>query len=450
MISRTRLPLLLLTCMGLAAAAWAQPATQPAAPQLPALSAAAPIKPAADWPGWRGPYRNGTAASARKWATTWPAEGPKKLWTVKLGDGYSSPVIAGGKVFIAGLGDPKKGGKSKADTLYCLNADIGEIIWQKTLPDNGTNTNWPTCSTPQVDDQVIYAVTDSCAVGAYDSQTGDELWTRDLLKEGAKPLPSRPWAAAPLVEGNLLIFNGCTAGLALDKSTGKVAWKSDPAFAPYVSPVPFDLDGRRLVLMMTEPSVLAVNPGDGTVAFSATRKQISAKLLENETFTDPVVRGRDIEFAGLWMHPQDGKIVFDPEGSRQRNYTPAVTCQPIIYQGCIYGAHIIEPHGGLTKLLQYGYRCRDWTTGQVKWEQAGVTGMNILVDDKLLILNIDGQFIIAQATPEKYVELARTPVFPGYKDGVKETHCLVAPSFADGRVYLRKGDTVVCLDLRQE
>ena len=431
----------LLVCLGLGTAS--------VLAQGPVVRDATPggtaVKPTADWPCWRGPYHNGVTASTQKWSATWPAEGPKKLWTTKIGQGYSSPVVVGGKVFIGGFGVPKLGGKKDWDTLYCLNADTGEIVWQQLLPNTGVNIG--TATTPGVDGNVVYMVSNACGVGAYDVQTGKEIWAHDLGEDGVKAVERRCWSAAPIVEGNLVILNGGTNGIALEKATGKVVWKSDADTAPFMSSVPFDVNQQHLVLMVTGKNMVAVKPADGTVVFGAARKEISWKVTSPDMFADPVVLGGDVELSGAWLTLKDGKVVLNKEGDRKRNLELGSTCQPILYNGCIYAPHAYKSFN--SKLEEYGYRCRDWATGDIKWEQKGVCGQQILVDDKLVILGIDGNLIIVQATPEKYTELARTSIFAGYKDGVRETHCLVAPAFADGRVYLRKGDTVVCLDLRQ-
>ena len=443
-MSRIALSVSLLVCTALAAGSVAaqNPAPPPVAPATPGGTV---VKPTADWPCWRGPYHNGMTASTQKWSATWPAEGPKKLWTIKIGQGYSSPVVVGGKVFIGGFGVAKLGGKKDWDTLYCLNAETGEIVWQQPLPNTGVNTG--TATTPSVDGNVVYMVSNACGVGAYDVQTGKEIWTHDLGEDGVKAIERRCWSGAPIVEGNLVILNGGTSGIALDKATGKVVWKSDPDTAPFMSSVPFDIDGQRLVLMMTGKNIVAVKPADGSVVFGSTRKEVSWKVSTPDMFADPVVLAGDVELSGAWLTLKDGKVVLNKEGDRKRNLDLGSTCQPILYNGCIYAPHAYKSFN--SKLEEYGYRCRDWATGDIKWEQKGVCGQQILADDRLVILGIDGTLVIVQATPEKYTELARTPIFPGYKDGARETHCLVAPAFADGRVYLRKGDTVVCVDLRQ-
>jgi outer membrane protein assembly factor BamB len=423
----------------------AAPASQPAASSASAAPAA-PVRATADWPGWRGPNHNGITASPRKWVTTWPADGLKKLWTTKIGQGYSSPVIVGDRVFIGGYGDPKKINKKDKewDTLYCLSATTGEILWQMPMAIDGKSVL--TAGTPVVDGEAVYVVSNAGDVCAFEAATGKELWNFDMTQEGVKTIEHRCWSSAPLLEGNLLVLNGGTDGIALDKSTGKVAWKSDSDTAPYMSPIPVDVDGQHLVLMVTGTKIVAVNPADGKVVFGSTKKEIGWQVTSQDLWADPVAQGNEFEFAGILLSLKDGKIA--KAGGGKRNLELGSTGEPIVYKGCIYASHAYKSFN--SKLDEYGYRCRDWATGEIKWEQKGICGQQIIVDDKLVILGIDGRLVIAQASPDKYVELARASIFTGYKDGQRdENQCMVAPAFADGRLYLRHKDTLVCLDLRE-
>src|SRR4051794_8407517 len=66
----------------------------PARAQLPA-------KPG-DWPGWRGADRTGVSPETGL-LKTWPKDGPKLLWKATgLGDGYSTPSVAGDRIFVLG------------------------------------------------------------------------------------------------------------------------------------------------------------------------------------------------------------------------------------------------------------------------------------------------------------------------------------------------------------
>ena len=80
---------------------------------------------AADWPRFRGPDLNG-ASRETGWSSTWSADGPKVAWRAKVGLGFSSVVVSGGKVIATGHDGHAKG----QDTLVCLDAATGKELWK--------------------------------------------------------------------------------------------------------------------------------------------------------------------------------------------------------------------------------------------------------------------------------------------------------------------------------
>src|SRR5438046_1763486 len=68
------------------------PARQPKAP-APAEASAAP-----EWPQWGGPHRNFKVVSGTL-KESWPAGGPKQLWSRPLGDGHSAILVDNGKLY---------------------------------------------------------------------------------------------------------------------------------------------------------------------------------------------------------------------------------------------------------------------------------------------------------------------------------------------------------------
>jgi hypothetical protein len=57
---------------------------------------------AADWPQWRGPERTGVSKETGL-LKTWPSEGPPVAWKATgLGEGHSTPSVAGGRIFGMG------------------------------------------------------------------------------------------------------------------------------------------------------------------------------------------------------------------------------------------------------------------------------------------------------------------------------------------------------------
>src|SRR5262249_33646063 len=82
---------------------------------------------AGDWPQWRGPKRDGHADSPGL-PVVWAEDPPKRLWSVAVGTGQSSPVISKGRLFIMGR-QP-----NDEETCFCLNAETGKTLWKHSYP----------------------------------------------------------------------------------------------------------------------------------------------------------------------------------------------------------------------------------------------------------------------------------------------------------------------------
>jgi hypothetical protein len=90
----------------------------PAAAQLPAAPG--------DWPGWRGPDRTGLSTE-RGLLQAWPADGPKLTWKASgLGDGFSTPSIAGGRLYVMGA-------DGKTERVICLDLSDGKQLWASPI-----------------------------------------------------------------------------------------------------------------------------------------------------------------------------------------------------------------------------------------------------------------------------------------------------------------------------
>ena len=98
-------------------------------------------KPATDWPRWRGPNMNGISAETG-WLAKWSAEGPKQLWKVNVGAGYSAVAVGKGRLYTMG-------NRKNTDTIWCLNAATGEELWKQSYPCRNVQHPGPRVSLPR-------------------------------------------------------------------------------------------------------------------------------------------------------------------------------------------------------------------------------------------------------------------------------------------------------------
>ncbi len=217
---------------------------------------------AADWPQFRGPDRDGISAETGL-LSSWPEGGPKELWRVPLGEGYSALAVVGGRIYtLYADGDD--------ELAVCLAAADGKEIWRYRLGDNWKDMmgNGPR-STPTVVDGTVYVLGAHATLAALDAATGAERWRQDLTRTvGARP-PTWGVSTSPLVEGELLILDAGGRGghsiVALDRHSGELVWHAESDKAGYAAPLPVTVDGRRQVVMFTGTQVVGVDPADGRV-----------------------------------------------------------------------------------------------------------------------------------------------------------------------------------------
>ena len=383
---------------------------------------AAGVSRADDWPQWRGPNRDGISKETG-WRTQWPEGGPKVLWRADVGAGYSSFAVVGGRVYTMGNAD-------KNDTVFCLNADTGEIVWRKSYPCGEGDHPGPR-ATPTVDGKVVYTLSREGHLLALDAASGNPIWGKHLPKDfGAKP---EQWgfACSPLVLGDRLILDAGPT-LALNKQTGALVWKSGEDKAGYSSPTVFEVAGKTLLAVFPEFGPILRQAADG--------KELARLRWETEygvNVATPIVQGNRVFFSSgygkgctlLELGDSGWKQVY--QNKNMRNH--ANSC--ILWEGHLYGFDGQVDGGG--KLV-----CLDFQTGERKWQQGGLgTGALMLADGKLIVISERGDLVVAEASPAAYRELARTKVL--------EKTCWTMPVLANGRIYCRNHEgKIVCVDVR--
>ena len=207
---------------------------------------------AADWPQWRGPDRDGKSPETGL-LKSWSGGGPRQLWKVSgIGKGFSSPSIAGGKVFITGhLGDQ----------LVIKAFDLkGKPKWS-TNHGPGWRNNYPgSRGTPTVDGGNVYLLSGHGLLACYDAASGRKKWSADITKRfGGRP-GGWGYAESPLVLGRAVLVtpgrSKCV--VALDKNSGRPIWTSKGLSdgAHYSSLISFKFGRMNLLATMTEKSKL--------------------------------------------------------------------------------------------------------------------------------------------------------------------------------------------------
>ena len=388
---------------------------------------------AEDWPQFLGPERNGIYRGPPL-SENWPAGGPRVVWRKPVGQGFAAPVIVQGRLLVFHrLGTN--------EVLDALDARTGAAQWRYQYPtryrDDFGFDEGPR-SAPVVINGMVYTYGAEGQLHAVDLTTGQRVWSVDAMNQFKVPKGFFGAAGSPLVEEGRVLVNvgGPKAGIvAFDAKTGAVLWTTTDDQASYSSGVAATLGGRRHAIFLTRNGLLGLDPATGAVLF---QRAWRARYAASVNVAAPLVVG-DLLFisaeygpgAGV-MRVDGGKLVdlWTSDEALSNHYATSV-----VHNGVLYGYHGRQEYGP-------SLRAVDLTTGKVRWsEEQFRAGSITLAGDRLLIVRERGEMLLAPASPDAFRPTVRAQIFTG----TVRTY----PALADGFVYLRNDDTLVCLDLRK-
>jgi outer membrane protein assembly factor BamB len=400
-----------------------------------------PPSPTVDWPQWRGPRRDGVAHDPGL-LTGWPDRGPKELWRVKGGGGFSSFAVGGGRAFTL-LG--QEGG----EVVVCWEAGTGQEVWRHPYEVPFSVQYGGPRSTPTLDGDRLYTVGAAGRFHCFDAATGSVLWQHDLLAEFKAP--RQPWGVAfsPLVEGDLVLTSpggpGGKSVAAFHKETGQLAWTALDDPAAYSSPIALTAGGVRQVVFFTARHLVGLSPAGGKVLWQypwETSSDVNAAT--PLAFRARTKGGADLDYVFISSGYGRGcalvKVVADGAGGFEARsvYTSNELClhfsSPVRYRDHLYA---IDEKRYLT--------CMDLRTGAVRWRHRDfLQGSLLRVDERLLVLGGDGKLALVEADPSGF----RGQIFhrPGQPS---RGRWWTVPVLAGGKLYLRDEEEVLCLDLRK-
>lgn len=398
-----------------------------------ASAGAAESKAAEDWPQFLGPARDGVYRGDDV-APSWGKSGPPVIWQRDVGQGFSGPVVAGGRlVLFHRIGD--------REVVDCLDAKTGEPIWRDDAPatyDDDFGFDEGPRATPTVAEGKVYTFGAQGVLTCRDLASGEPAWSVDTAAKFGAPKGFFGMACSPLVEGDAVIVNvGGRDGagiVAFDRNTGAVLWKATDDEASYSSPVAATVGGKRRVFVVTGNGLVALDPAGGTIAAQfpwrpPVRTSVSAAT--PLVLGDTVFLSASYGAGAVLMKSADDRLelVWSGDESLSNHYATSVH-----HDGFLYGFHGRQEQGP-------SLRCVELASGNVRWEEEGFGAGSVLIaGDKLLALTEKGQLVCAPATPDGFKPTARAQVLP--------FECRAYPAIAGGMVYARSPKKLVCVDLR--
>ena len=392
---------------------------------------------ASDWPQWRGPDRNGISHEtgiSKKWSDG----GPRVLWRVPLGEGFSGISVARGRVYTMFS-------EGEDEFVVCLDASNGKEIWRFRSDSTyyeSEGGNGPR-ATPTIDGEFLFTVSAQGKFYALNSVNGEKVWSYDLIRDFSSYMPRWGFSSSSLVEDNMLLVEvGGNNGkfiVAFNKTNGDVLWSSLTDKLGYASPIAVTIDGVRQLIVFAGLRLLSVSTDNGELFWSypwrTGRFDVHAAtpifIAPDRIFISSAYgKGAAVVKVKVMDSPGSGsgiKMEVEEIWRSERMQNRLAT-------SVLHGNHLYGFHKTILK-------CIDANTGTEKWKARGFgEGTLILAEDHLIILGDRGKLGLVEATPTAFNEVASAEVLSGL--------CWTAPALANGRLYARNEKEMVCLDMK--
>jgi outer membrane protein assembly factor BamB len=342
-----------------------------------------------DWPQWRGPERDNIAREDSLDLSSITEE-PEIIWHINIGKGFSNVVIVGNYLFTMGNNQNK-------DTVYCMNADTGEIAWTYTY-DCWQGSHPGPRSTPFIEGDRIYTLSREGHLFCFDLYTGNVIWQKDLHEEFNASPPTWGFAGSPVIEDDLLILNVLNNGLALNKQTGEVIWQSGRERPGYSTPVIFSLEGRKMAALFGSKALNIVDIQTGELLDS-----YGWKTGYDVNAADPlIIEGNKIFISSnynkgcAFFEMSENGLTLLWENKNVASHFSGF----ILKDGFIYGnSGDANDHSGF-------FFCLNPDNGEILWSTDYGVGSVTAVNDILILLNENGRIYFARMEPEQYTEIA--------------------------------------------
>jgi outer membrane protein assembly factor BamB len=385
---------------------------------------------AGDWPGFRGPNRDGVVRQERI-ATDWSSAPPPLLWRRRIGPGWSSVAVVGGRV----LTQEQRG---ESEVVVCLDAATGREVWghQDAVRFQDAQAGPGPRATPTFAGGFVYALGATGLLNCLDAASGERKWSRDIAADsGARP-PLWGFSSSPLVVGGVVIVfaggKGPKTLLAYHVESGEPAWTADVAKASYSSPHQAALGGEEQVLFLGDRGLVALAPASGSVLWehAAPGSGMPRSLQPHPLGKGQFLIASEADFGTALLDvKRDGRSWSATERWTSRELKPSFN-DFVVQDGFIYGFD------------KNVFCCVDVATGERRWKQGryGHGQVLLLAEQKLLLVVSErGEAILVRADAVRHEELGRFQAL----QGKTWNH----PAIARGRLYVRNGEEIACYDV---
>ncbi len=383
-----------------------------------------------DWPQWRGLNRDGKVTGFKAPAT-WPAE-LKQEWKVTVGFSDATPVLAGKNIYL----NTRQGDQEE---ILCLDAATGKELWKNTYA--AIAVTGPSASqhpgprgTPAVSNGKIVTFGASGILSCLDAATGKLIWRKD---NPTNAFPAFFTGASPIIIDGVCIINIGKKDdgqvVAYDLNSGNEKWKLSGDGPSYSSPSVMTIDGKKLLIVITEKNIMALNLADGKLLCQ------SATPVQQRFYNcvSPYIDGQTIYLTGQGTGTKAIKV----EKSGNEYITKEIWSNPEV--GAKWNTPVLKDGFLYGFTDQKRIYCLNAATGQTAWIDNVVNSdFSTIVDCGSVIIGLTStdNLIVLKPDGKAYSEVVK------YK--VSDTPIYAYPVISGNSIYIKDAETLMLYKIK--
>jgi outer membrane protein assembly factor BamB len=371
---------------------------EPAAPAAVKTEPAAPAATwkRAEWPGFRGPNRDGVIRGVRI-ATDWSQSPPVQIWRRPIGPGWSSFAVSGNLFYT----QEQRGGD---EVVSCYRRSTGEPVWRHRDATRfwESNAGAGPRGTPTLSNGRVYTLGATGIVNVLDAGSGAVVWSRNAASDVHVKVPFWGISSSPLVVDDVVIIAAGGRLAAYEVATGNPRWSGPGGGSSYSSPHLVTIDGVAQILFLGGPGATSVVPATGKVLWEYAWD--GGAIVQPALTADGGVLINAISMnGGVGMR----RLAVTRGGGRwtaEERWT-STGLKPYFNDFVVHKGHAFGFDGNILSCIDLQDGRRVWKGGRY-----GNGQLVLLADqDVLLVLSEDGELALVSATPDQFTEVARYP-----------------------------------------
>ena len=351
-----------------------------------------------DWPGFRGPHRDGSIPGVRI-KIDWSASPPVELWRKPIGPGWSSFAVRGDLLYTQEQ-------QGKDEVVACYNATTGKPVWEHRDAARFWESNGGAGprATPTLSGSRVYTLGATGILNALNAGDGAVVWSRIVASDTGAKVPYWGLSSSPLVVDDLVIVYAGKL-VACDIVAGHPRWFGPAGGESYSSPQLLTIGGVAQVLMLSGAGATSVAPADGTLLW---QHPWGFSIVQPAQITDGDLLISASGAAG-GIGTRRIAVAHGPGGWKVEERWTSAGLKPYFNDFVVHKGHAFGFDGGILS-------CIDLQDGKRKWKggRYGYGQLVLLPDqDLLLVLSEEGELVLVVANPDQFTELARFQAIEG-------------------------------------